>query len=74
MKLLNVTRYRFLCPLFILVLSSCTKPRDTLFTQLATSETGIDFVNSVIDSDSLSIIDYLYYYNGAGVAVADINN
>ncbi len=45
-----------------------------MFTKLKDSETGIDFENAVIDTDTLSIIDYLYYYNGGGVAVADINN
>lgn len=66
----------FYCLLFILVLGGCSHPvpKNTLFTQLKSSATGIDFENSNIDTDSLSIIDYLYYYNGAGVAVADINN
>ena len=41
---------------------------------MESSSTGIDFENANIDTDSLSIIDYLYYYNGAGVAVGDINN
>lgn len=28
----------------------------------------------MIDHDSLNILDYLYYYNGGGVAAGDINN
>ena len=57
------------------ILGSCSQKReDTLFTILTPSETGIDFENSNIDTDTLSIIDYLYYYNGGGVAVGDINN
>nr|WP_262901434.1 VCBS repeat-containing protein [Flavihumibacter profundi] len=66
------------CLLCFLVLASCKQNtgalKDTLFTQLKPSETGIDFVNENIDRDTLSIMDYLYYYNGAGVAVGDINN
>ena len=64
------------CLFGIMVCCSCAHPvpKDTLFTKLASSATGIDFENTNIDTDSLSIIDYLYYYNGAGVAVADINN
>jgi hypothetical protein len=60
----------------LLVYCGCAHPvpKDTLFTKLESSSTGIDFENTNIDTDSLSIIDYLYYYNGAGVAVADINN
>jgi len=46
----------------------------TLFTKLSPGATGIDFENKNVDSDTLNILDYLYYYNGAGVAVGDINN
>lgn len=62
--------------LLSLLLFSCSKPtpKPTLFTRLDAAATGIDFKNINIDTDTLSIIDYLYYYNGAGVAVGDINN
>lgn len=50
------------------------KDNPTRFTRLEPSSTGIEFINPNTDTDSLSIIDYLYYYNGAGVAVGDINN
>ena len=45
-----------------------------LFTRLEAAGTGVGFVNHNIDRDTLSILDYLYYYNGAGVAIGDINN
>ncbi len=32
------------------------------------------FVNRLTDTPQLNIIDYLYYYNGAGVSAGDINN
>lgn len=41
---------------------------------LGPEETGIDFVNELSRSDRRNIIEYLYYYNGGGVAVGDINN
>ena len=37
-------------------------------------ETGIDFSNTLIESGALNIVEYLYYYNGGGIAVGDINN
>ncbi len=66
-------KFIFLLPFFIFLLASCNNKK-TLFTQLQSSETGIDFVNENIDSDTLNILDYLYYYNGAGVSIGDINN
>jgi hypothetical protein len=53
---------------------SCSTNNHPLFTRLEPPSTGIDFQNINVDSDSLNILDYLYYYNGAGVAVGDINN
>ena len=38
------------------------------------TDTGITFQNTLKDSKDLNILTYLYYYNGAGVAVGDFNN
>jgi hypothetical protein len=35
---------------------------------------GLDFANQLIPTEDFNIIEYLYYYNGGGVAVGDINN
>ena len=35
---------------------------------------GIHFSNDLIDTGDLNIIEYLYYYNGGGVSLGDINN
>ena len=53
---------------------SCNTKPTTLFTAVSKSESGIDFQNRVNDTDSLNILDYLYYYNGGGVALGDFNN
>ncbi|HEX3934772.1 MAG TPA: CRTAC1 family protein, partial [Puia sp.] len=53
---------------------ACSQHRPVLFTRLKAAETGIGFINSNVDRDTLSILDYLYYYDGAGVAIGDINN
>ncbi len=44
------------------------------FVTLDKERTGIDFSNDLTYSTNLNIIEYLYYYNGGGVAVGDINN
>lgn len=41
---------------------------------LTAEQTGIDFVNQLSESNQLNIIEYLYYYNGGGVAIGDVNN
>lgn len=45
-----------------------------MFESLSTSQTHIDFINRPESRDGLSILYYLYYYNGGGVAVGDVNN
>jgi len=45
-----------------------------LFKPLNTQETGLIFKNQLAYQEELNIIDYLYYYNGGGVAIGDINN
>ncbi len=60
--------------LFILIISSCKDQKKSLFENLPASETGIQFENKLEDKELFNILYYLYYYNGGGVAVGDINN
>lgn len=66
----------FLGFLFLLICSAvgCTKTEETMFTPVDASKSGIDFLNEVIFTDNLNIVEYLYAYNGGGVAIGDINN
>ena len=45
-----------------------------LFTALPSSETGVNFRNDVIENVDVFYYKYEYLYNGAGVAIGDINN
>jgi hypothetical protein len=56
-----------------LFLISCHRS-NTLFVSLSPSETHVDFQNNLEKRDLFSILYYLYYYNGGGVAIGDINN
>jgi enediyne biosynthesis protein E4 len=49
-------------------------PEPPLFERLAPEVTGIAFVNELPETADFNILNYLYYYNGGGVAVGDINN
>jgi enediyne biosynthesis protein E4 len=53
---------------------SCNKKEQPLFGLLPAEKTNIHFINHVADDDRPGILDYLYFYNGGGVAVGDINN
>uniref|UniRef100_A0A7V2AZ84 RNA-binding protein n=1 Tax=Rhodothermus marinus TaxID=29549 RepID=A0A7V2AZ84_RHOMR len=65
----------FLGIVVLLALSACSKPSaPTLFEPLSAERTGITFVNAVPPDDpAFNIIEYMYYYDGAGVAAADFN-
>ena len=45
-----------------------------MFESLPSSETKIDFANNLEENANLGILNYIYYYNGGGVAIGDINN
>lgn len=46
---------------------------EPLFELLSPEETGVTFRNDLPDEPELNILNYLYYYNGGGVAVADVD-
>jgi len=60
----------------LVVLWGCSKDRlpvPHLFTNI-TKESGINFSNDLIFTESLNPYTYRNFYNGAGVAIGDINN
>ncbi len=60
----------YTCSIFFLW--SCKQK--SLFTSLSSDYTGVNFINTISEKDSINIIDYEYVYNGGGVALADFNN
>ena len=60
--------------LLLFVVASCAEKEGSVFKYLRSSSTNVTFSNSITESDELNILDYLYFYNGGGVAVGDINN
>ena len=56
----------------LLVIFSCKK-EGALFENPEPEDTGIVFINSLTEKDDLNILDYLYFYNGGGLAIGDIN-
>jgi len=61
--------------IFSLWMISCSGDKeDTLFEQISAETSGISFRNDIKENNKLNILDYLYFYDGGGVAVGDINN
>ncbi len=65
--------------LVILLLShfSCreaTTSPDTLFKKIPASHSNVEFQNTLHENEDFNIIEYLYFYNGGGVAIGDVNN
>ncbi len=44
-----------------------------LFQELPADKTQLIFENTLVENNRINILNYLYYYNGSGVAVGDIN-
>ncbi|MFC0775962.1 VCBS repeat-containing protein [Terrimonas alba] len=61
---------------FLLFACSVTACRQTALQQFSdvSESSGISFANNITETENQNIFTYEYMYNGAGVAVGDINN
>lgn len=60
------------CILLQVLWSACNSD-STLFELIKPSYSGIDFINDVTEYDTFNILNTEFIYNGAGVAVGDLN-
>ena len=59
----------------MVVLTGCKPENDKpLFTEISETYTGINFKNTLFEDGPLNVANYIYFYNGGGVAIGDINN
>ncbi len=72
----GIFRFSLILSLLAAALFSCNKkPAESpLFQLLPSAQTNIHFVNRIADNDEPGILNYLYFYNGGGVAIGDVNN
>ena len=67
-----------ICSFFSLIIVvsflACSDKKSSVFTQLDESKTGISFKNTIFEDGPLNVANYIYFYNGNGVAIGDINN
>ncbi len=60
-----------------LTVSTCNQNKSsesTLFNTVPSSLSNITFSNQLTETEDFNIIEYLYFYNGGGVSLGDINN
>jgi enediyne biosynthesis protein E4 len=60
--------------LSLLCLAGCRGKERPVFELLSAERTGVSFANTITISDSLNVQTDVYVYNGAGVAVGDVDN
>ncbi|MBR9999492.1 MAG: VCBS repeat-containing protein [Cyclobacteriaceae bacterium] len=56
---------------FVLFISCSEKQK---FRLIKPEHTGIHFINTITETDSLHVMNFEYIYNGAGVGIADLND
>lgn len=74
--------YHRIVPIVFLafLLASCqrsdkqTDSKDALFQLLPSTQTGVKFVNKVVEDGEFNVFNYRNFYNGGGVAIGDVNN
>ncbi|MFM1878586.1 MAG: hypothetical protein RLZZ241_1452 [Bacteroidota bacterium] len=57
----------------LLLITGCDSKNKPLFYEVPSRKSGVSFQNRLTETPSLNILNYLYYYNGSGVAAADFN-
>ncbi len=62
----------------LLILSACQTKKKLVpasqFSIIPPSQSSITFQNNLAEDEEFNIIEYLYFYNGGGVAIGDLNN
>ena len=59
------------------LLTGCRKftgEPEALFERVDSDYSGVHFQNTITESDTLSVLNFDYIYNGGGVAIGDLNN
>ncbi len=71
---LSPCRHLHLFLVSLALLNGCRHEEPRLFKRLTPQQTGIAFANTITTNDSVNVQTDVYVYNGAGVAVGDIDN
>jgi hypothetical protein len=59
--------------ILVVALISCSKSEEKKFRLVPSAESGVTFRNTLKETVDFNIFNYMYFYNGGGVAVGDLN-
>jgi len=68
----SIINLSLLCAVFLF--TGCSQKDNYLFSKIDSSQSGLNFSNTLTESDSVNILDNEFVYNGGGIAIADLNN
>src|SRR5687768_5612590 len=68
----GIRNWRVASIFVVLVITGCNEEKQ-LFQNLEPEDSGVIFENKLTSTEDFNIIDYIYFYNGGGVAIGDIN-
>lgn len=69
-----MNRIAYMILVFSFLLACSEEKSEYLFNIKSSEETGLEFRNELGIELDLNILNYMYFYNGGGLAVADLNN
>ena len=69
-----MARYNFSLLLVLFTMISSCKQHVEAYKFVQVKDSGVTFSNSLKSTTQLNILNYLYFYNGGGTAIADFNN
>ncbi len=73
---LNMSYKRITIIIIVGFLAACNpeENQNRLFQFLSSDYTHLDFSNTIVENETLNILDYEYIYNGGGVGIADFDS
>lgn len=68
----NSLQFLFVGFLILMLVEGCSQD-NSRFNSLSQQQTGISFTNTVKQTPDFNFLNYLYFYDGGGVSIGDVN-